>query len=74
MVYIQYMVTLAKIRVLSYGYHTDILWLSYGKGSSCVRLWALSGCTRDALWIYFAWMLYAYVILYESTTRGICRK
>ena len=58
------MVTLAKIRALSYGYHTDILWLSYGKGCSCVRLWALSGRTMDVLGVcsgccasvYFAFM------------------
>ena len=35
--------TLAKIGALSYGYHTGMLWLSYGKGSARARLWALSG-------------------------------
>ena len=48
-VYIQYKVTLAKIRALSYGYPMGIMRLSYGKGSSCVRLWPLSGCTWDVL-------------------------
>ena len=35
--------TLSFLRRLSYGYPMDILWLSYGKGCSCARVWPLSG-------------------------------
>ena len=39
--------TLAKIRALSYGYHMDILRLSYGKGWALARLALGAGTTSN---------------------------